>query len=63
MTYDYGRRAVWLDLPGEEPDPAAALGLCVTHAERLRVPLGWATEDRRRGRVDADRAFPSAIAV
>lgn len=59
MTYDYSRRAAWLDLPGNEPDPAAALGLCATHAERLRVPLGWASEDRRF----ADLAFPSSIAV
>lgn len=47
MTYEYGSRTVWLDLPGDEPDPAAAYGLCAQHAENLRVPMGWAREDRR----------------
>ena len=47
MTYDYATRTVWLDSPGDEPDPAAAWGLCATHADGLRVPLGWGREDRR----------------
>lgn len=47
MTYDYRSRTVWLDNPGAEPDPAAAWGLCRPHAENLRVPMGWAREDRR----------------
>jgi len=47
MTYDYSSRTVWLDNPGSEPDPAAAWGLCSAHADRLRVPVGWAREDRR----------------
>ena len=47
MTYDYASRTVWLDHPGDEPDPAAAWGLCVTHADTLRVPVGWAIDDRR----------------
>ena len=48
MTYEYANRTVWLDTPGQEPDPEAAWGLCSTHADRLRVPLGWDRNDRRR---------------
>ncbi|MDP9070371.1 MAG: DUF3499 family protein [Actinomycetota bacterium] len=47
MTYEYASRTVWLDSPGQEPDPNAAWGLCATHADRLRVPLGWSRNDRR----------------
>ncbi|HZQ26796.1 MAG TPA: DUF3499 family protein [Acidimicrobiales bacterium] len=47
MTYDYASRTVWLDNPGAEPDPNAAWGLCLTHADTLRVPVGWARDDRR----------------
>jgi hypothetical protein len=47
MTYEYGSRTVWLDNHGCEPDPAAAWGLCSHHADNLRVPVGWAREDRR----------------
>ena len=47
MTYDYASRTVWLDSPGGEPDPPAAWGLCTPHADALRVPVGWARNDRR----------------
>lgn len=47
MTYEYASRTVWLDSPGQEPDPAAAWGLCAAHADRLRVPVGWSRNDRR----------------
>lgn len=47
MTYHYASRTVWLDSPGDEPDAAAAWGLCATHAGALKVPVGWACEDRR----------------
>ena len=47
MTYDYASRTVWLDSPGGEPDPTAAWGLCATHADGLKVPVGWARNDRR----------------
>lgn len=47
MTYDYSSRTVWLDNPGAEPDPAAAYGMCAAHADQLKVPMGWAREDRR----------------
>jgi hypothetical protein len=46
MTYHYASRTVWLDSPGDEPD-ATAWGLCATHSESLKVPVGWACEDRR----------------
>ena len=46
MTYDYASRTVWLAGPGDEPD-ASAWGLCATHAGSLRVPVGWACDDRR----------------
>ena len=47
MTYHYASGTVWLDSPGGEPDAAAAWGLCPTHAASLKVPVGWAFEDRR----------------
>lgn len=47
MTYHYAGRTVWLDGPGDEPEPAAAWGLCATHAASLKVPVGWECEDRR----------------
>jgi hypothetical protein len=59
MTYQYGIRTVWLDNPGEEPDAAAAWGLCATHAASLKVPVGWAYDDRRA----SVAAVPTSIAV
>lgn len=47
MTYEYASRTVWLWSPGDEPDPHAAWGLCAAHADRMRVPMGWACEDTR----------------
>lgn len=46
LTYHYGSRSVWLDNLDEEREPSA-YDLCSGHAERLRVPVGWALEDRR----------------
>lgn len=46
MTYHYADRTVWLDSPGSEPD-ATVWGLCATHTASLKVPVGWACEDRR----------------
>ena len=46
MTYHYASRTVWLDSPGDDAD-SAAWGLCDTHADALRVPVGWACDDRR----------------
>jgi Protein of unknown function (DUF3499) len=47
MTYEYASRTVWLHSPGDEPDPTAAWGLCSAHSDNMRVPVGWALEDRR----------------
>ena len=58
LTYNYGRRIAWLD-DLDEPEPAGH-DLCAAHADRLRVPLGWAREDRR---APAVRPFPTRIAV
>ncbi|MGH9165041.1 MAG: DUF3499 family protein [Acidimicrobiales bacterium] len=58
MTYDYARRVVWLDRPGDESAPVGAWGLCDHHAEGLSVPLGWRREDRRRM-----TSLPTRIAV
>ena len=45
LTYDYGERVAWLDrlvdISGN------AWPLCSTHADGLKVPLGWTKEDRR----------------
>lgn len=46
LSYDYARRAAWLDLPLGTTD-GGHWGLCQDHADRLRVPLGWTCEDRR----------------
>lgn len=46
LTYHYGSRTVWLDNLDEERDPAA-YDLCANHSQRLRVPVGWALDDRR----------------
>lgn len=48
MTYDYARRVVWLDALGTEDAGGVLWGLCAGHAANLRVPRGWAMEDRRR---------------
>jgi hypothetical protein len=47
MAYDYANRVVWLDAPAGT-DGGATWGLCASHAGALRVPRGWAIEDRRR---------------
>lgn len=46
LTYDYATSTVWLR---ELTDHKEAHGsdLCQTHADRLRVPVGWALDDRR----------------
>lgn len=47
MTYDYASRKVWLDRAEGDSPPPGVWGLCDQHAEGLRVPVGWAREDRR----------------
>jgi Protein of unknown function (DUF3499) len=43
LTYDHGGATAWVDDPGGE----GGWSLCATHADRLRVPTGWAMIDRR----------------
>jgi hypothetical protein len=56
LTYDYANREVWLDADADAGAGGRSAGdgggghrwaLCARHAERLRVPLGWAFQDRR----------------
>jgi hypothetical protein len=46
LTYHYASRTAWLDLMGDEHEPAS-YDLCHQHADRFTVPLGWNREDRR----------------
>jgi hypothetical protein len=46
LSYRYASRTVWLDDLDEELEPGGH-HLCEDHADRLRVPMGWALEDRR----------------
>ena len=46
LAYDYRESTAWLDDIGSAPD-GSHLPLCITHADRLRVPMGWRLEDRR----------------
>ena len=45
LTYDYARRTAWLDRADLASD--GAWGLCESHTEGLRLPLGWSLDDRR----------------
>jgi hypothetical protein len=47
LGYDYATAIVRLDPLDDDPG-GTTLGLCATHADNLRVPLGWTCEDRRR---------------
>ena len=46
LTYRYASRTVWIDNLDEEREPSA-YDLCANHAAKLKVPVGWALEDRR----------------
>ena len=46
LTYDYAQRTAWLDDVERAPQGTTWL-LCITHADTLRVPVGWQLEDRR----------------
>lgn len=46
MSYDYGRRAVWIDRLAAEPDPHS-YELCQTCADRTSAPRGWVLTDLR----------------
>ena len=45
LSYDYASSTVWLDDAAEID--GSAWPLCTGHADGLRVPIGWACEDRR----------------
>lgn len=46
MTYDYGNRTAWVDALSVAPLPQG-YDLCADHADRLGVPQGWTSTDRR----------------
>lgn len=54
LTYDYGAKSVWLESLTAEAHPMRH-DLCAEHADRLRVPVGWQLDDRRR-------RYPHALA-
>ena len=69
LTYHYASRTAWLDLMGDEHEPAA-YDLCHQHADRFTVPLGWNREDRRvpapppaLSEADGDDLFGIRVAV
>ena len=59
LRYDYKERAVWLDDLGPAEAGPDAWGMCTAHADGLRVPHGWSTEDRRTGEGDRRRPAPT----
>lgn len=62
LTYDYGERVVWLDRadkPGELN--GSAWPMCTTHADGLRVPVGWRCEDRRIAALPIPAAGPAPM--
>ena len=46
LTYDYTGRTAWVELLDSEAHPMR-YDLCTDHADHLRVPQGWAFQDRR----------------
>lgn len=58
LTYDYGHRTAWVERLDAEAHPMA-YDLCGDHADGLRVPQGWALQDRR---VRYPAALPQSIA-
>jgi hypothetical protein len=59
MAYDYASHTVWIDDLASEADPNR-YDLCPQHADRLGVPQGWTSTDRR---VTVVRPLFSRIAV
>jgi hypothetical protein len=53
LTYDYSGRTAWVEVLDHEAHPMH-YDLCTEHADNLRVPQGWAFQDRR-GR------YPAAV--
>lgn len=58
LTYDYAHRTAWVERLNDEAHPMR-YDLCADHAERMRVPQGWALQDRR---VRYPAALPQSIA-
>ncbi len=46
LTYDYASRTSWIERLNDEAHPMH-YDLCAGHADSLRVPQGWALQDRR----------------
>jgi Protein of unknown function (DUF3499) len=46
LTYDYSARTAWVERLAAEAHPMR-YDLCSDHADALRVPQGWARQDRR----------------
>lgn len=46
LSFDYAGRRAWVEPLSTVSDPAR-YDLCLGHAGRLRVPVGWEWEDRR----------------
>jgi hypothetical protein len=69
LSYDYRRRAAWID--GLTPDPyPTEHDLCPLHAAGMVVPNGWHLEDRRTAPSlapvadpDTDTLFDEADAI
>jgi hypothetical protein len=57
LTYDYATRTAWLDPPSEPI--LGAWSICITHADGLKVPVGWGLVDRRRGLQSVQGALAS----
>jgi hypothetical protein len=58
LTYDYGARTAWVEVLDHEAHPMR-YDLCSDHADAMRVPQGWALQDRR---VRYPAALPQSIA-
>ncbi|MDP1819861.1 MAG: DUF3499 family protein [Acidimicrobiales bacterium] len=52
LTYDYSGMTAWVEPLNTEAHPMR-YDLCAEHADALRVPRGWALQDRRHARLSA----------
>jgi hypothetical protein len=58
LTYDYASSTAWVERLHDEAHPMR-YDLCPGHADGLRVPQGWALQDRR---VRYPAALPQSLA-
>jgi len=58
LTYDYSNRTATVERLDDEAHPMR-YDMCAGHADALRVPQGWARQDRR---VRYPAALPQSIA-